>query len=52
MRIRLGKSWTEGPNRSELITRHIATRPNMRTAINTHSRWLFPGVAGQPLKRA
>lgn len=35
---------------ADLVLRHLQARPNMATAANTDSPWLFPGRApGQPL---
>jgi hypothetical protein len=34
----------------QIITDYLATRPNLTTATNPNSRWLFPGRrAGQPM---
>ena len=38
------------PPIAQLMRQHLASRPNMQTAANPTSPWLFPGLrAGQPL---
>lgn len=38
---------------AELLTHYLATRPNMRTAANPTTRWLFPGRRpGEPITTA
>ena len=38
------------PPIAQLMRQHLAGRPNMQTAANATSQWLFPGLrAGQPL---
>jgi len=51
MFIRLGDPPAPVPQPFDnLITQYLAARPNLTTATNPNSRWLFPGRrAGQPL---
>jgi hypothetical protein len=50
MAIRLGDPPAPIPAPFDrLIGQYVAARPNLTTATNPESRWLFPGRAGQPL---
>lgn len=46
LEIRFGKDWVPVPEPfAELIREYASNRPNMNTASNPHSNWLFPGYA-------
>ena len=51
--VKLTDTWVELPDPiSQLLRDHLAKRPNMNTASNAASRWLFPGrMPGEHLDR-
>ncbi|HEU5002395.1 MAG TPA: Fis family transcriptional regulator [Actinomycetota bacterium] len=45
VRIRIAADWLEVPEPlAVLVCTHLAARPNMQTATNATSPWVFPGV--------
>ncbi|RRQ26179.1 hypothetical protein DK926_19465 [Rhodococcus sp. Eu-32] len=53
VRLKLADTWIELPEPiAAIVQLHMANRPNMNTATNTNSRWLFPGfMPGEHLNR-
>lgn len=51
--IRLAEDWIELPSPlAAVVKQHIENRPNINTAANASSRWLFPGrIPSQHLNR-
>lgn len=45
VRIRFGNDWLEVPEPfSDLLTAHLAARPNLQTAAHRDCQWVFPGA--------
>lgn len=53
-RLRVADDWLDIPEpMSDLAAAHLAARPNMQTATNAQSQWVFPGcVAGRHIDPA